>query len=158
LIPLPPRPRHRCLPLAAALLLVPLTAPSAQPGEQVPSRLPQSPAPWVEPAPELFGAIAFTADGSFASAWKSPSKAKVEAKVLAECSEFKRGRCELVSVRDGLCAAIATFHVGEARKVTYAGGGLTPADAQRLALQRCNGDQRSGRKCQVRTVVCGDGR
>ncbi len=63
-----------------------------------------------------------------------------------------------MSVRDGLCAAIATFHVGEKRKVTYAGGGLTPADAQRLALERCNGDERSGRKCQLRTVVCGDGR
>jgi Domain of unknown function (DUF4189) len=157
LTPLPPRSRRRCLPLAAALLLVPLAAPRGQPGEHMPSSLPQSPAPRAEPAPQ-FGAIAFTADGSFASAWKSASKSEVEAKVLSQCSEFKRGQCELVSVRDALCAAIATFHVGEARKVTYAGAGLTPADAQRLALQRCNGDQRSGRKCQVRTVVCGDGR
>ena len=37
-------------------------------------------------------------------------------------------------MRDGLCAAIATFTSVMQRKVTYAGGGVTPEDAQRLAL------------------------
>lgn len=122
-----------------------------------PLQAPQTPAPWAEPAPQ-FGALAFTADGSFASAWKSSSKADVEAKVLAECAGFRRGHCEVVSFHDDLCAAIASFQLGAGRKVTYAGGGLTRADAKRIALERCNGDARSGRRCQLRTVVCGDGR
>jgi Domain of unknown function (DUF4189) len=146
----------RWLLLGAALPLMTLAAARAQPSERVPA-LPQTPAPSSEPAPQ-FGAIAFTADGSFAAAWRSPSKANVEAKVLGRCSRFNRGHCELVSVRDGLCAAIASFRAGATRRVTYAGGGLTRADAKRLALERCNGDSRSGKRCQLRTVVCGDGR
>jgi hypothetical protein len=149
-----PRRRNRLL-VAAALILMPAAGLKAQPG--APPVAPQSPAPWVEPLLE-FGAIAFTADGSFASAWKLPSKAEAEAKVGADCETFKRGRCEIVSFRAELCAAIASFRIGKERKVTYAGGGLTPADAQKSALERCNGDSRARRSCELRTVVCGDGR
>jgi hypothetical protein len=127
----------------------------AQPA--APPVAPQSPAPWVAPSLE-FGAIAFTADGSFASAWKLPSEAEAEAKVAADCATFQRGKCEVVSFRAELCAAIASFAIGKERKVTYAGGGLTPTDAQRRALERCNGDSRARGSCVLRTVVCGDGR
>ena len=44
------------------------------------------------------------------------------------------------------------------RKITYSGGGLTPGDAERLALGRCNADRRARGTCQLRTTVCGDGR
>lgn len=143
-------PRHqRSLPLAAALLLVPLTALFAQ--------TPPPPAgpPEDESKPETFGAIAFTADGSFASAWKWQSKEAVEARVLSQCNRFKRGHCEVATVRDGLCASIASFSRGM-QSVTYAGAGVTPDDARRVALRRCNGDRRSGGKCQIRTTVCSD--
>ena len=151
-----PQSRRRSFSLlAAALILVPAAGLEAQPG--APPAAPQSPAPWVAPSLE-FGAIAFTADGSFASVWKLPSKAEAEAKVAVDCATFKRGQCEIVSFRAELCAAIASFQIGKERKVTYAGGGLTPADAQRSALERCNGDKRARGSCGLRTVVCGDGR
>jgi hypothetical protein len=146
--------------LAAAVLGAALCGPAhaqALKGEDAPlAQGAQTPAPWAEPAP-IFGAIAFTADGSFSAAWKSSSKTEVEAKVRDECNGFRRGKCEVVTVPKGLCAAIATYHQGSDRKVTYAGGGLTRADAQRAALERCTGGPRSGRTCQLRTVVCADG-
>jgi Domain of unknown function (DUF4189) len=141
--------------LAAALLLAPDAGLQAQaPGGTTPA---QSPAPWVE-RPTLFGAIAFTADGSFSSAWRYASKAEVEAKVRDDCAKFERGQCEIVSFRAELCAALATFRFGKDRKVTYAGGGLTAVDAKKAALERCNRDHRARGRCELRTVACGDGR
>jgi len=137
----------RCLSfrlVAAVFVLLPPTAPSAQTQDQG--------------APPQFGAIAFTADGSFASAWKQASKSEAEAKVGADCARFERGKCEVVSFRAELCAAIASFQIDVDRKVTYAGGGLARADAQRSALERCNRDERAHKSCKLRTVVCADGR
>jgi hypothetical protein len=105
-----------------------------------------------------YGAIAFTADGSFSAVWKRPSKSKAEAQVQADCTKLKRGECQVVGFRQELCAAIASFRTAKDLKVTYAGGGVTKADAKRAALERCNGDDRAGRRCQIRTIVCGDGR
>lgn len=105
-----------------------------------------------------FGAIAFTADGSFSAVWKRRSKRTAESQVLADCAKLKRGECQVVGFRQELCAAIASFRTTKDLKVTYAGGGVTKADARRSALERCNGDDRARRSCQIRTVVCGDGR
>ena len=116
----------------------------------------QSPAPWAE-VPIRYGAIAFTADGSFATAWKYRSKAAAQAKVAATCAHLKRGVCQVVSFGAKVCAAIASFELKE-RKVTYSGGALAPGDAQQAALRRCKEDGRSGGRCELRAVVCADGR
>jgi hypothetical protein len=145
--------------LAAALSSAPLAAFGEQSDATQSTMTTDVIVPVPKPARhEVFGALAFTADGSFASAWKFRSKTEVEARVLGECAAFNRGHCEVVSLPRELCAAIATYFAGTTRKVTYAGAGLTPAEAQHVALERCNGDQRSDRKCQVRTVLCADGR
>ena len=138
-------------PLAVALLLVGASAASAQ------ERRAQSPAPWAE-APIRFGAIAFTADGSFSTAWKYRSKAAAQAKVAAACARLKRGACQVVSFGAKVCAAIASFEFGRDRKVTYSGGGLTPEEAQQAALRRCKEDPRAGARCELRAAVCTDGR
>ncbi len=109
-------------------------------------------------SPPKFGALAFTADGSFTAAWKQDSKDTAVAKVEADCKRLGRGECQVVGFRQELCAAIASFRTAKDLTATYAGGGVTRADARRSALERCNGDDRAGRRCQVRTVVCGDGR
>jgi hypothetical protein len=140
---------------AAALLLASGTGLAAWGQKQPPVGPPQSPTPGAIADPE-FGAIAFTADGSFASAWKHATKADAVAKVLGDCVKFRRGTCEVVSFRKELCAAIASIEIGKEHRLTYAGGGLTRAEAQRSALERCN--KRARRSCQLRTVVCGDGR
>jgi len=116
----------------------------------------QSRAPWAE-VPIRYGAIAFTADGSFATAWKYRSKAAAQAKVAATCARFKRGVCQVVSFGAKVCAAIASLELKE-RKVTYSGGALAPGDAQQAALRRCKEDGRSGGRCELRAVVCADGR
>jgi hypothetical protein len=105
-----------------------------------------------------YGAIAFTPDGSFFSVWRIGSRTEAEDKVRAECTALGRGACEAMSFRGEICAAIASAQIGKQRKITYSGGGITPGDAERLALVRCNGDRRARGSCQLRTTVCGDGR
>jgi hypothetical protein len=119
------------------------------------------PLPFAEADPELppqFGALAFTADGSFTAVWKQTSKDEAVAKVETDCKRLGRGGCQVVGFRQELCAAIASFRTSKDLAASYAGGGITRDDAKRSALERCNGDDRAGRRCQVRTVVCGDGR
>jgi Domain of unknown function (DUF4189) len=136
---------------ALVLLLAKASASSAQDARA------QSPAPWAT-APIRYGAIAFTADGSYSTAWKYRSKAAAQAKVAAVCARFKRGACQVVSFGAKVCAAIASFEFGKDRKVTYSGGGLTPEEAQQAAMRRCREDGRSGGRCELRAVVCADGR
>jgi len=151
--PLPPSCRLPLRWLTAAFLLLPGTGALAQVRWPEPLTPPQPSAP-----PPQFGAIAFTADGSFSAVWKRASKGEAEAKVLADCEKLKRGKCQVVGFRQEVCAAIASFRTGKDLRVTYAGGGVTKADAKRSALDRCNGDARAGKSCHIRTVVCGDGR
>jgi hypothetical protein len=127
----------------------------AQPEQPMMSVAPAPPSP--EKAAE-FGAIAFTPDGSFFSVWKLGSRTEAEEKVRTECAALGRGTCEAMSFGGEICAAIASAKIAKQRKITYSGGGLTPGDAERLALGRCNADRRARGSCQLRTTVCGDGR
>jgi hypothetical protein len=67
----------------------------------------------------------------------------------------------VIGFSGGLCAALATYlgsHSGKRYKLSFTGGGLTSPDAQKKAMERCNDDKRTRGRCQLRTVVCGDGR
>lgn len=111
--------------------------------------------------PSYFGAIAFTADGSWATVWKMPSCAEAEANVATRCAKFGRGSCEVVAFPGEHCVGLATFigRSGRTRwKLSFTGGGLTGPEAQRTAMNRCNDDKRTRGQCQLRTLVCGDGR
>ncbi len=126
-----------------------------------PERPVMSIAPATDPQPEQgpqFGAIAFTPDGSFFSVWSISSRTEAEEKVRTECASLGRGTCEAMSFRGEICAAIASGKLNKQRRITYSGGGLSPSDAERLALARCNADRRARGTCQLRTTVCGDGR
>jgi hypothetical protein len=105
----------------------------------------------------LWGAIEFTADGSYATAWKQPSKAEAEADVAKRCSGMGRGACEVISFPGSQCAALYNFRAGRFRAAYTAGADTSPG-AQEAARDRCNNDRRARGNCQLRTVVCGDGR
>ena len=108
-----------------------------------------------------WGAIGFTADGSYASIWKQPSKAEAEANVAKRCAAFGRGACEVVSFPGELCVGLASFQGRHRRRrwnLAFTGGARTYPEAQQAALARCNHDERTRGRCQIRTVVCGDGR
>lgn len=108
-----------------------------------------------------WGAIAFTADGSYSSAWKMPSQPEAEARALKQCARFGRGGCEVVSFSGQECAALATF-IGAYRRrrwnLSFTAGGMTYPAAQGAALNRCNSDERTQGHCQLRTAACADGR
>jgi hypothetical protein len=143
--------------IAAILLPLPGFGVEATAQEPAEPQLTIAPAPPSTKAAQ-YGAIAFTPDGSFFSVWKIASRLEAEEKVRSECSGLGRGTCEAVSFRGEICTSIATGEIAKERRITYAGGGLQPKDAEKLALSRCNSDRRARGTCQLRTTVCGDGR
>jgi hypothetical protein len=150
------------LTVAAGSAWAQMQNPSAEPESQAPPP-PQQSSPTSAPADKslLWGALAFTADGSWATAWSKPSKAEAESNVAITCAKFGRGRCEVVSFNGEYCAALATYvgaHSRRRYKLSYSGGGLSVPQAQSSAVERCNGDARARGRCQLRTTVCGDGR
>jgi hypothetical protein len=108
-----------------------------------------------------WGAIGFTADGSYSSTWKMASQAEAEARVAKKCAEFGRGGCQTVSFSGQECVALATF-IGSYRRrrwdLSFTAGGETYPEAQNAAMARCNADERSQGRCQPRTAACADGR
>jgi Domain of unknown function (DUF4189) len=108
-----------------------------------------------------WGAIGFTADGSYSSAWKMASQPEAEARVAKKCAEFGRGGCQVVSFSGQECVALATF-IGSYRRrrwnLSFTAGGETYPEAQNAAMSRCNSDERTGGRCQPRTAACADGR
>jgi hypothetical protein len=142
--------------LAGALVPIAAIGFEARAQEEKPV-LSMVPGPGTDKAPE-FGAIAFTPDGSFTSTWKRASKTEAEDKVRAECTGLARGKCEVLSFGPDVCAALASGQINKQRKVTYSGGGMTRAEAEKVALLRCNADHRAHGSCETRTVLCGDGR
>jgi hypothetical protein len=105
----------------------------------------------------LWGAIGYTADGSWSSVWKMASKDEAEAAVAKKCAAFGRGSCEVVSFSGGRCVALATFN-GRRWQLSFTSGADTYPEAQRNALARCNADERTRGNCQFRTAACSDGR
>jgi Domain of unknown function (DUF4189) len=109
----------------------------------------------------VWGAIGFTADGSYSSTWKMPSQAEAEAKVAKGCALFGRGGCHVVSFSGQECVALATF-IGPYRRrrwnLSFTAGGMTYPESQNAAMARCNADERSQGRCQPRTAACADGR
>jgi hypothetical protein len=109
----------------------------------------------------LWGAIGFTADGSYWSAWKMSSQAEAEALVAKKCSALGHGGCQVASFSGQQCGALATFVGSYARRrwqLSYTAGGDTYPEAQSAALARCNADERTRGNCQSRNVTCADGR
>ena len=131
---------------------------SSQPRPPSSASSPSSPS---SPSDAAWGAIAFTADGSYSSTWKMSSQPEAEAKVLRECARFGRGGCEVVTFSGQECVALSTF-IGSYRrrgwKLSFTAGGSTYPDAQNAAMYRCNSDERTQGHCQPRTAACADGR
>jgi hypothetical protein len=149
----------RGMPDPSAAQLQPGPGQQGGPGSQAPGG--QRPALQSGPGggTQYFGAIAFTADGSYSTTWQQPSAEAAEAKVLRECARFGRGACEAKSFPGHLCIGLANYRGGRWRLAFTAGGTTTP-QAQQAALDSCNSDNRvrSRRGCTLRIAFCGDGR
>jgi hypothetical protein len=139
------------------------SSPSSPRTDYLPQMLQPKPAPSEQGnSSDLYwGAIAFTADGSYSSVWKLPSQAEAEAHVLKQCARFGRGGCEVTTISGQQCVGLATF-IGNYRRrrwsLSFTAIGPTYPDAQSAALQRCNSDERSQGQCQTRVAACADGR
>jgi hypothetical protein len=139
-------------------------APSSPKFDYIPPSLAPTPPGSNQPTTstdEWWGAIGFTADGSYSTTWKMPSKAEAEARVAKQCASFGRGSCEVVSFSGQECVALATF-IGNYRRrrwsLSFTAGGMTYPDAQNAAMGRCNSDERSQGRCEHRSAACANGR
>jgi hypothetical protein len=108
---------------------------------------------------EFWGAIAFTADGSFWSAWKQPTKSDAEALAAVGCAKFGRsGGCKVVSFSGQHCVSLASFS-NRRWKMSFTEGGTTYPEAQAAARRTCETDGHNrGQECRSITTVCADGR
>ena len=128
--------------------------PPSPPGQPDPLQPSSSPV-------DAWGAIGFTADGSYSTTWKATSKGEAEAEVAKKCSAFGRGGCQVVSFSGKQCGALATFIGNYKRRrwlLSFTAGGETYPEAQNAALERCNLDERSQGRCTSRIAACADGR
>lgn len=108
-----------------------------------------------------WGAIGFTADGSYSTVWKVASEAQAEAAVAKKCAEYGRGACKVVSISGGQCVALSTFNGRHRRtrwNLSFTAGGNTYPEATRSAMDRCNSDERTQGRCVFRVAACADGR
>ncbi len=140
----------------------PLPPPSTRPAPQMGTIPPPGiVAPRQTDPPSLsqthWGAIGFTASGTYWTTWKQPSQGAAEAEAAKGCSKFGHGGCEVISFSGQKCGALATFK-GRRLRLSVTAGAETYPDSQRAVMQRCNSDQRTGGRCQFRTAVCADGR
>jgi hypothetical protein len=107
---------------------------------------------------QYWGAVSFTASGSYSTTWRQPSKEVAEAKVATECAAFGRGACRTIGFPGELCVALVTYRGGRLR-ATFSGGGATYPDAQKRAMEQCENDPQTRRnRCTPLTAMCGDGR
>ncbi|MGO8908113.1 MAG: DUF4189 domain-containing protein [Bradyrhizobium sp.] len=151
-------------PPAPSPLPAPAPSPSTPRMDYIPPSFAPTPAPPSQPSTSTelpWGAIGFTADGSYSSNWKMPSRPEAEAKAAKGCAQFGRGGCQVVSFSGQECVALATF-IGSYRRrrwnLSFTAGGTTYPEAQNAAMARCNADERSQGRCQPRTAACADGR
>jgi hypothetical protein len=157
-------------PLPSVTPSLPTPAPYQPPASSLPKAdyIPPSLAP-NQPGPGqpststdiMWGAISFTADGSYSTVWKMASQAEAEARVAKKCAEYGHGGCQTVSFSAQECVALATFNGPYRRRrwyLSFTAGGDTYPDAQNAALARCNSDERTQGRCVPRTAACADGR
>jgi hypothetical protein len=86
----------------------------------IPAPLPSQPNAALSDMP--WGAVGFTANGSYSSNWKMASQAEAEAKAAKGCAQFGRGACQVVSFSGQECVAwqLSSDHTG-------AGAGTCPS-------------------------------
>jgi hypothetical protein len=141
----------------------PAPAPRQPRMDFVPNLAPSQPAPR---GPDTsagiwWGAIGFTADGSYSTVWKMASQAEAEAAVAKKCAEYGRGACKVVAISGPECIALSTFNGSHKRtrwNLSFTAGGNTYPEATRTAMDRCNSDERSRGRCVFRVAACADGR
>lgn len=144
--------------------VVPAPAPTTSPRmDTIPPRAPDPAPPQPPTSTETipWGAIGFTADGSYSTVWLVESKAEAEARVARKCASYGRGACEVIAVSGRECVALAIFsgsYRGRRWLLSFTAGGMTYPEAQAAAIGRCNADERTRGRCQPRTAACADGR
>lgn len=112
--------------------------------------------------PEIWGSVAYTANGTVGRAWNRASRQEAEEVAVAECRRRagRRASCETLSAADSACLAVATYRAQISGTVYYgARVSLQPDLARAIsnALQQCQDAERSRNTCVNRVAFCANG-
>lgn len=113
-------------------------------------------------APQVWGSLAYTANGAVGRAWNRPSRKDAEDTALAECRRRagRNAECSTQSAADSACLSAATYRatIGE---TVYFGArvSLKPRlqEAIDAALEQCRSADKSNGTCATRVSFCADG-
>ncbi|MBM3608840.1 MAG: DUF4189 domain-containing protein [Alphaproteobacteria bacterium] len=112
--------------------------------------------------PQIWGAVAYTANGNVGRAWNAGSRREAEDIALAECRKRagRNSKCDSLAAADSACLAVATYRATTGG-TTYFGArvSLQPTLAQAIsnALQQCQDAPRSRDTCANRISICANG-
>lgn len=112
--------------------------------------------------PQIWGAVAYTANGTVGRAWNQPNRLEAEQVAIAECRKRagRNAKCDTLAAADKACLAVATYRARSGETIYYgARVSLQPTLAQAIsnALQQCQDAPRSRDTCANRISICADG-
>jgi peptidoglycan hydrolase-like protein with peptidoglycan-binding domain len=112
--------------------------------------------------PAVWGAVAYTANGTVGRSWNRASRLEAEQDAIGECQKRagRRAKCDTLAAADAACLAVATYRARSGETIYYgARVSLQPTLAQAIsnALQQCQDAPRSRDTCANRISICANG-
>lgn len=112
--------------------------------------------------PQIWGAVAYTANGTVGRSWNQANRQEAEQVAIAECRKRagRNAKCDTLAAADKACLAVATYRARTGETIYYgARVSLQPTLAQAIsnALQQCQDAPRSRDTCANRISICADG-
>ncbi len=113
-------------------------------------------------APAIWGAVAYTANGTLGRVWNRVSRQEAEESAKAECRRRagRKAACDTLTASDSACLAVATYRSQTGGTVYYGARVALQPDLARAisnALQQCQEADRSRGTCVNRVAFCANG-
>ena len=111
--------------------------------------------------PTQWGALSYTGTGGHVGASRRHSRAAAEADTTAECTSKTRKHCRVLAVSGSQCVILihSIYNDGYRPVVqNYIAFGQDPDALRKTALAECKGKAQISTNCDIRRVVCADGR
>lgn len=107
--------------------------------------------------PSNWGAISAAVDGAWGATWNYNNRATAEREAKTECAKNTEHPCDVVAVHGNNCLALYHWN-GKERWGWAIRTGASIDKAKLESLQHCRGNRSENVPCDLRTVVCANGR
>ena len=113
------------------------------------------------PQPGIWGAIGYTGTGGHIGVTERPTRARAEEDAKAECQRKTFRTCYALTVAGNRCVALvqSIFNDGRERVVqSYTAFADDPTSVGQQALADCRAKSQIRSNCELRHIICADGR